>query len=83
MSQSHNGVLLVDKLKFNQLECAVKTYLFWDINEGGGSQLGEGVQGDNDHWGGGVRADQMLQEISAARGQAGIMVHVLQHGDQL
>lgn len=59
------------------------SYLFGNVNERGGGQLGEGVQGDNDHGGGGVGGDQLLQQLSAARGQAGIVVHVLQHRDQL
>lgn len=58
-------------------------YLLWDIDEGGGSELGEGVQGDDDHGGGGVGADQVLQQLSAAGGQAGVVMHVLQHRDQL
>lgn len=41
------------------------------------------MEGDDDHGGGGVGVDQLLQELSAAGGQAGVMVHVLQHGDQL
>ncbi len=39
------------------------------------------MQGDDDHGGGGIRVDQVLQELSAAGGQAGIMMHVLQHGN--
>lgn len=58
-------------------------YLLRDINKGEGRQLGEGVQGDDDHGGGGIRVDQVLEELSAAGCQAGIMVHVLQHGNQL
>lgn len=38
----------------------LQLYLLWNIDEGGGSQLGEGVQGDDDHGGGGVRVDQVL-----------------------
>lgn len=59
------------------------SYLLRDVDEGGGGQLGEGVQRDDDHGRGGVRVDQVLQELPAAGGQAGVMVHVLQHGDQL
>ena len=57
--------------------------LLGDIDEGGGGQLGEGVQGDDHHGGGGVGVDQLLQQLSAARSQAGVVMHVLQHGDQL
>lgn len=53
------------------------------VNQGGGSKLGEGVQGDNDHRCGGVRGDQVLQKFSTAGCQTGVMVHVLHHGDQL
>lgn len=59
------------------------SYLLWDINEGGGSQLGEGVQGDDDHGCRGIGVDQVLEKLSAAGRQAGIMVHVLQHWNQL
>lgn len=41
------------------------------------------MQGDNDHGRGGVGVDQLLQELPAAGGQAGVVMHVLQHGDQL
>lgn len=37
-----------------------EAYLLWNINEGRGSQLGERVQGDNDHRSGGVRVHQVL-----------------------
>lgn len=59
------------------------SYLLRDVDQGGGGELGEGVQGDDDHGRGGVRVDQLLQELPAAGGQAGVVVHVLQHGDQL
>lgn len=41
------------------------------------------MEGNYDHGRGGVGVDQLLQELSAAGGQAGVVVHVLQHGDQL
>lgn len=58
-------------------------YLLGCVHQRGGCKQSESVQRHNDHFGGGVGCDQLLQELAGAGGQDGIMVHVLEDGDQL
>ena len=73
----------MDKASVDDRQTPCPSHLLGDIDEGGGGQLREGVQGDDHHGGGGVGVDPLLQQLSAAGRQAGVVMHVLQHGDQL
>lgn len=66
-----------------QKACLRKSYLLGNVNQRRSSKQSKGVQGDNDHLGGGVGGHQLLQQLPGAGGQAGIVVHVLQNRDQL
>lgn len=70
-------------LYFKMKACLRKSYLLGNVNQRRSSKQSKGVQSDNDHLGGGVGCHQLLQQLPGAGGQAGIVVHVLQNGDQL
>lgn len=58
-------------------------YLLRRINQRWSCKQSESVQRDYHHFGGRIGGDQLLQELTRAGRQDGIMVHVLQDGDQL
>lgn len=70
-------------LHFKWKACLRKNYLLGNVNQRRSSKQSKGVQGDNDHLGGGVGCHQLLQQLPGAGGQARIVVHVLQNRDQL
>lgn len=76
-------VFLKCTLHFKWKACLRKNYLLGNVNQRRSSKQSKGVQGDNDHLGGGVGCHQLLQQLPGAGGQARIVVHVLQNRDQL